>query len=135
MSRAPKHIYFLKPADARGPVKIGLSTQPVSRLKSYQIWSPVMLEMAAACEAHPNTEQFLHRRFIASWLHGEWFEWSKDLQAIIDYVNEHGRVPDWVERETPVGWRAYRAFERQYPRGKTKQALRALPDSPESAAA
>lgn len=119
-----KLIYFLRPVGERGPFKIGSSVLPVNRLKAYQIWSPVMLELAAACVAHPRTEQFLHRHFLAAWLHGEWFKWTPEIQAVVDHIDEHGRVPDWVASATPTVWREYKAFEREYPRGKTKQSLR-----------
>lgn len=120
-----KHIYFLRPVGEQGPLKIGSSAAPVSRLRTYQIWSPVLLELAASCPAHRNTEQFLHRHFIDAWLHGEWFAWTPEIQSVVDHIVQHGRVPEWVEQDTPTMWREWKDFDKKYPRGKTKQKLRA----------
>jgi hypothetical protein len=117
-----KNIYFLRPKGERGPIKIGSSAAPEQRLKTYQIWSPQLLELVAYCPAHHNTERWMHRHFLADWLHGEWFDWSETLQEAIDHVVVHGCLPDWVN--PPTNPAEYRAFLEQYPRGKTKQSLR-----------
>lgn len=120
MSR--RNIYFLRPVGERGPIKIGCSTMPQSRLRTYQIWSPVKLEIAAFAPAHRNTEMWLHRHFLDAWLHGEWFAWSDELQAVIDHAAQHGAMPDWVTPPTCPS--EFRSFREQYPKGKTKETLR-----------
>jgi hypothetical protein len=120
MMRDLKEIYFLRPLGELGPVKIGMSVYPAHRLKGMAIWSPVILELAAHCRAHHNTEHFLHHHFIADWMHGEWFAWSEALQAVIDHVATKGCVPDWVIEGTPTNPSEYSAFRQTYPHGKTK---------------
>lgn len=117
-----KHIYFLRPIGQRGPIKIGSSEVPVRRLQSYQIWSPVELELAAVLPAHHNTENFLHRHFLASWTHGEWFNWSPEIQGLIDHINDTDSLPEWVTPPTCPS--EYRAFLEAYPRGKSKRFAR-----------
>lgn len=115
-------VYFLRPAGEQGPIKIGSSREPASRLRTYQIWSPVMLEIVTTCAAHPNTERFLHRHFIADYMHGEWFRWSAGLQAVMDHITSHGSLPDWVIEGTPNNWREFRRFIEKYPKGKSRRA-------------
>lgn len=113
-----RNVYFLRPVGQQGPVKIGSSRMPMGRLKAVQIWSPLLLEMASFCPAHRNTEMFLHRHFLASHMHGEWFAWSEELQSLIDYVSNHSAMPDWVH--APENPKEFRAFIEKYPRGKTR---------------
>ena len=115
-----KNIYFLKPVCAQGPIKIGSSVQPLRRLKSVQIWSPIRLEIAAFCQAHHNTERFLHRHFLGQHEHGEWFSWSPEIQSLIDFIGAHGDVPQWVKDATPTCPSEYRLFIEKYPKGKSR---------------
>lgn len=115
-------IYFLRPKGEQGPIKIGLSRKPASRLRTYEIWSPAILELAASCHAHMNSEQFLHRHFLGDYLHGEWFEWSEELQQLIDHVAEHETLPDWVIEGTPTSPREWSQFKAKYPRGKPRRS-------------
>lgn len=117
-----KSVYFFRPVGEVGPIKIGSSGRPMDRLRSYQIWSPVLLELVASVQAHHNTETWLHRHFLATWRHGEWFDWSEELQSLIDHVLDHESLPDWVS--PPTNPYEYRAFLEKYPRGKTKHSHR-----------
>lgn len=113
-----RSIYFLRPVGQKGPIKIGSSQVPKRRLQGYQIWSPVLLEIAATCPAHRNTEVFLHRHFYPTHMHGEWFVWSDELQRLIDHVEAFGVVPEWVDAPTnPKEWKDMRA---KYPRGLSR---------------
>lgn len=113
-----KKIYFLRPTGEKGPIKIGSSVRPESRLITYQIWSPVILELVAFLPVHHTTETFLHRHFIKWWLHGEWFSWNEELQGLLDYIVRHGEMPDWVT--PPTNWQEYQDFLQKYPIGKTR---------------
>lgn len=42
-----RYVYFLRPAGQDGPVKIGCSTAPQSRLEQYMSWAPFPLEIVA----------------------------------------------------------------------------------------
>lgn len=124
MSHFAKQVYFLRPVGERGPIKIGMSVLPRARLRAHQIWSPVLLEIAAMVPAHHNAENWLHRHFLADWIHGEWFKWSERLQEAIDCATANGALPDWVD--PPTNPTEYKAFLATYPRGKTKRATQAL---------
>lgn len=50
MSEAPQWVYFLRPVGEEGPVKIGVSEVPENRLRTYMVWSPMILEVAAKIE-------------------------------------------------------------------------------------
>lgn len=114
-------VYFLKPADADGPIKIGSSTTPLSRLRTYQIWSPVVLELVTSCAAHRNTERFLHRHFLADYLHGEWFHMSPELADLIAHIIKHQAMPEWVCEGTPTNPREFGQFIAKYPQGKPRR--------------
>lgn len=88
-----KHVYFMKPVDEHGPIKIGCSSEPVKRLRALEIVSPVLLEVICSAPGSHGHENWLHHRFSKDRRHGEWFEWSQDLQIIIDHVANTGNLP------------------------------------------
>lgn len=77
------HVYFLRPVGQQGPVKIGYSKYPPSRLLMYLTWSPVELEIAATTPGDIYVEQKLHSIFADQHSHLEWFHASKRLTALI----------------------------------------------------
>lgn len=91
--REDKYVYFVRAVGGQGAVKIGCSGYPKGRLLAFQAWSPVALELLAECKGWNAHEQLLHAHFIADRSHGEWFNWSPELQAVIDHVREHGALP------------------------------------------
>lgn len=93
MIYAEKYIYFMRPVGAEGPVKIGCSIKPRSRLSQYLSWSPFMLEIVATAPGTHRLERSLHKIFDRDRLHGEWFAASRELLEMIAYVVEHGAVP------------------------------------------
>lgn len=88
---AATFIYFLRPVGG-GPVKIGCSQEPRSRLRDYMKWSPVPLELVAAAPGSLATEGQLHRRFSASRLHHEWFASTDELDAFVTAVAATGHI-------------------------------------------
>jgi hypothetical protein len=76
-------VYFMRPVGEAGPVKIGFSTTPESRLAAYMPWSPLPLEIAASLPGGRGLEGRFHARFSAQHLHHEWFAASADLTATI----------------------------------------------------
>lgn len=80
-------VYFIRPVDSMGPVKIGCSEGPNGRLNTLQTWSPVKLEVVATIPGDLKTEARFHALFIASHSHGEWFHWSGQLEMVIDLIN------------------------------------------------
>ena len=83
----PNHtVYFIQ--GAGGAIKIGFTQQDLSeRLKCLQTGSPVRLVVLGQQNAPKKRERFLHKRFAAHRLHGEWFEPHPDILAEIERLN------------------------------------------------
>lgn len=79
-------IYFLRPIGERGPIKIGCAAVSELRRGVYETWSPVRLELLAETSGGFRHEKQLHKRFQRDRRHGEWFEWSKDLEDMINQI-------------------------------------------------
>jgi len=79
-----KFVYFIKPIGMDGPVKIGCSDDHKGRLADLMAKSPFPLEVVASVPGDHVLEARLHRLFIASNTHSEWFNWSPELQDVID---------------------------------------------------
>lgn len=88
-----KHVYFIKPVGHAGPYKIGCSKEPEARLRSVEIWSPLLLEIVAFVEGSNREENILHQMLGETRLHGEWFAQSAKLDGIIRYVKRTGSLP------------------------------------------
>lgn len=86
MWRDRPHVYFLRPVGEAGPVKIGWSVLPTERLKAYQSWSPVLLELVARTPGDETLEARLHAHFVHLHMHGEWFREAFELTAVIASV-------------------------------------------------
>ncbi len=116
-----KTVYFLRPIGQAGPIKIGCSKEPMKRLRSVEIWSPLMLEVVAAVPGGHADESVLHQMFGDNRLHGEWFDITPELQSVLDYVAKAGRLP-------PLDYtlRTYEA-KRKNPQARSKMTRRADP--------
>lgn len=88
-----KLVYFLKPIGMAGPVKIGCSSMPRSRLMALDLQSPFKLELVASAPGDNHDERRLHWRFRKDRSHGEWFLASPDLLNLIDHVRLTGSLP------------------------------------------
>lgn len=86
-------VYFMRRADGVGPVKIGCTKFPVQRLAAQQLWSPEPLEIVASAEGSFKDEARLHREYADYRLHGEWFEASRPVLALLARVNATGVLP------------------------------------------
>ena len=71
MSGMNTFVYFLKPVRKKGPIKIGCSFRPVSRLTAMMSWSPYKLEIVAQIEGDFVLERKIHNCFADSHSHGE----------------------------------------------------------------
>lgn len=107
-----KHVYFMKPVNERGPIKIGCSSEPAKRLRALEIVSPVLLEIVGSAPGSNGHENWLHHRFFENRRHGEWFEWSQDLQAIIDHVVNTGKLPPMEIPKTSKQYKEQAALKR-----------------------
>lgn len=82
-------IYFVKPVDAPGPIKIGFTwSNDGARLLGLQGGSPVPLELVASIPDGSRTQEgLLHCRFADFRLYGEWFNPNPDLLDLIDRLS------------------------------------------------
>ncbi|MGH3499336.1 MAG: GIY-YIG nuclease family protein [Nocardioidaceae bacterium] len=87
MGSDTRAVYFIQSVDG-GPIKIGVSRDPVARLASIQLMSPMRLRIIGVIpEGGRRTEQQLHERFASGRLHGEWFRPSTSLKYYIAELN------------------------------------------------
>ena len=75
-------VYFIQGIEG-GPIKIGRARKPQIRLRVFQIACPIRLRILGVMEGDLETETKLHRRFATYRLHGEWFQVSPELLALI----------------------------------------------------
>jgi hypothetical protein len=76
-------VYFIRPVGAPGPVKVGYSKWPKSRLNSYLMWSPVPLEIAATVPGARKAEKQFHAYLYEHHSHHEWFKPAPQIDALI----------------------------------------------------
>lgn len=76
-------VYFLAGA---GLIKIGVTTNPTSRVRAIRNSSPVPLELLGLHKADMLFEMFMHQRFAHLRRHGEWFEDAPELREVIDAI-------------------------------------------------
>ena len=81
-------VYFIQ-RESGGPVKIGKSMRPDSRLKILQEACPETLQIVGVCAGGYPAEVQLHRWFAAQKLDGEWFDVSESLRALLN------QLPTW----------------------------------------
>jgi hypothetical protein len=77
------YIYFIKPIGMDGPIKIGCSDRPASRLASLMCWSPFPLELLATIPGSLDLERNIHECFLDAHDRGEWFNPSPALVAAV----------------------------------------------------
>lgn len=76
-------VYFVQ-SGLSGPVKIGVTEDLPSRLKSLQTASPYPVRLIAYAEGDHRLESAYHRRFAAHRLAGEWFGLAAEICLEID---------------------------------------------------
>ncbi|EPJ0264676.1 GIY-YIG nuclease family protein [Vibrio parahaemolyticus] len=80
-------MYFVQ-GEVLGHVKIGYSTRSalIRRLKKHQTGSPDKLVLLGVALGGRKFEAHLHKQFKDSRLHGEWFQFSPELEQ---YIKAH----------------------------------------------
>ena len=81
--------------------KIGGSAQPVKRIQQIQTQLPFPVQTFLTFEHydHVAAEQYLHLRFAAVRLNGEWFNLTDDdIATIRDFAAYPGSIAAWVRR-------------------------------------
>lgn len=84
--RVDAYVYFLRRADGEGPIKIGCSQCPTSRLRNLMMWSPYPLSLLATTPGDERLERRFHTHFAADHSHNEWFNASLSLQVAVQAV-------------------------------------------------
>ena len=79
-------VYFMRQVGTAGPVKIGHSTAPWSRLANYIPWSPLPLEIVATIKGPADLERRFHAAFADHFMHHEWFAACAEIDAAIDAI-------------------------------------------------
>ena len=96
------HVYFFQP-EGGGPVKLGWSNMPRTRLAAYQNWCFVPLTMLAAIPSQMAGERMVHARFADERMHHEWFRASPRLMDFIDRARRLGAF-DFNARDLTAYW-------------------------------
>lgn len=118
------HIYFVKPINECGPVKIGFTGQAKKRLSQLLLWSPVDLEFVCFVRGPKEWETRAHKYFAADYIRNEWFAWSWKLHKAIRRLNDGESFVDVIpetDNECPSiakcrkspGWAERRSISQQ----------------------
>jgi hypothetical protein len=95
-------IYFIKPKNMDGPIKIGFSTAPLNRLDALMAWSPWPLEVIGTVPGAYAEELFLHRCFADFHSHKEWFFSAPELRSAIEAMIEAGSIDPVRKSMSPI---------------------------------
>lgn len=79
-------VYFIRPIGMSGPIKIGCSCSPTSRRDTLATWSPFPLEIVAEISGSMDYERRFHTLFRDQHRGHEWFDWTPELQRVIEEV-------------------------------------------------
>lgn len=128
------HLYAMRPVGVRGPVKIGISGSPEDRLMSLALWSPTELELVFRVRGTHKTERAIHAVLKEFRRHNEWFDWSPQLQDLIDFTLAGGDPEDWLPDEIPAHFDIAARRERGR-RGWKRRRANAVNDSQQAVSA
>jgi hypothetical protein len=78
-------VYFLQCDDR---IKIGITRDPMQRLRTLQTGNASELKLLAAVAGEAELEQTIHAKFESARIHGEWFARCPELQQFIDRLKE-----------------------------------------------
>ena len=81
-------IYFIQEASTHH-IKIGVSANPLKRLKDLQTAHPAKLRLLAVMDGAQREERALHKKFENA--NGEWFKPTSELFA---FIKEYAMSPD-----------------------------------------
>lgn len=97
------YVYFIRPMGKAGPIKIGHSTFPPTRLITMQIWSYEELEIISQFAAPRKMEKDLHERFARYQIRGEWFLACDELVALAEGIRYGKSISDLVDLSVKTG--------------------------------
>lgn len=90
-------IYFVKPVDAAGPIKIGFARNVSRRFATMASDSPVKLELLVTVDGHFDLERNIHACLFDLHSHGEWFHPGERLIQIIADLRRGMALTDAVD--------------------------------------
>jgi len=96
-------VYFIKPIDMEGPIKIGHSWCPEDRLIDLSAWSPWPLHLIGSVKGETKDERFLHHCFADCHSHREWFHPNPLLCETIKTIIRAGTVDAIRSELRPIG--------------------------------
>lgn len=85
-------VYFAQPFGG-GPIKIGVSKDPVRRVRSLSGPSGIPIEIKATAPGGVFLEGYLHYKFRVHRLRWEWFRPVPEIYELIEAVRVNGHVP------------------------------------------
>lgn len=97
------YVYFIKPVELPGPIKIGCSALPEQRLYSLATWSPFPLEIIVTIPGRQCLEKNIHECFADLHLHREWFKAAARLTNAIDRLKAGDPVERAIDLNNRVG--------------------------------
>lgn len=107
-------IYFIRAVGVDGPVKIGLTVEPVHRLRELQTGHAEELGLVRLIEGGRPQERWLHKHYAGSRVRGEWFRFHHSMLTIEPPALLAPEPPVLDERgEMKVSLRA--ALDRAFP--------------------
>ena len=78
-------VYFIRQG-IDGPIKIGKSLNPKSRLKTLQTANPIPLSIILIIPEYFYKEELIQEKFRKYRISGEWFHPAKELLDFIEYL-------------------------------------------------
>lgn len=87
------YVYFIETEDEQF-IKIGFSVRPTMRLQRLSTNNPFRLTLLGFMPGSRVTERYLHRRFKADQVNGEWFRSSDEIRRMI---NGLGLLTEWAD--------------------------------------
>lgn len=82
-----QYVYFVRPIGG-GPIKIGRSCDPTSRLAALEAWSPYPLELMCLIPGDKLLERNVQDCFTDCHYHGEWFHPVNRLLRAIELLRK-----------------------------------------------
>lgn len=99
---AQSFVYFIRAVSGHGPVKIGSSVNPPSRLAALDVASPYKLEIALMIPGDMRLEWRIHGHFVEDHLQREWFKDTPRLNEFMWRLAEGVPADALIAPNTPI---------------------------------
>lgn len=97
------YVYFIKPVGLAGPIKIGCSWLPQSRLESLSTWSPFPLEIVTTIPGRQRLEKNIHECFADLHLRREWFRADDRLLNAVERLKAGEPIDQVIDLTKRLG--------------------------------